>query len=76
LLEYLRSHEFESQQDIQVDTPLLDSAILDSLGLFKLALWIEAESGSPIEFEEMDAVREWNTVKLVARFIRQRQGSQ
>jgi acyl carrier protein len=75
LLDYLRSPEFEITQDVQKDTPLLDSQLLDSLGLFKLALWIEAESGVTTDFEDIDAAKEWNTVEQVAAFIRQRQAA-
>jgi acyl carrier protein len=69
LLEYLHSAGFSVDGDIQADTPLLDSGLLDSLGLFKLALWIEEELGAPLDLGEVDAVRDWNTVDQIAAFI-------
>ena len=55
--------------EIQASTPLLDSGLLDSLGLFKLALWIEEELGAPLSLGEVEAVRDWNTVDQIAAFI-------
>jgi acyl carrier protein len=69
LLEYLRSSEFSVDGEIQASTPLLDSGLLDSLGLFKLALWIEEELGAPLSLGEVEAVRDWNTVTQIAAFI-------
>ncbi len=70
LLEYLRSPEFALGCEIEADTPLLDSELLDSLGLFRLAMWIEEELGAPVELGAVDVVRDWNTVDRVATYIK------
>jgi acyl carrier protein len=50
-------------------TPLLTSARLDSLGLFRLLLWIEQKVGHPINASTVDIVHEWDNVDAIVGFI-------
>jgi acyl carrier protein len=50
-------------------TPLIDSGKLDSLSLFKLALFVETEVGRVIDVSAFDLAREWNTIDDIVQFI-------
>jgi acyl carrier protein len=48
---------------------LIDSGKLDSLSLFKLALFVEAELGRTIDIAAFDLSKEWNTIDDIVNFI-------
>jgi acyl carrier protein len=51
------------------DTSLIRSGLLDSLGLFRLALWIEKETGSKLDLESLDPAKEWDTIREIITFV-------
>jgi acyl carrier protein len=51
------------------DTSLIRSGLLDSLGLFRLALWIEKETGSKLDLESLDPAKEWDTIREILTFV-------
>ncbi len=53
------------------ETLLVGSEYLDSLGLLQLAVWIQKETGQPIDPEAFDLREEWQTVGTVLAFIHQ-----
>ncbi len=55
--------------DLGDDTLLISEGLLDSLGLFNLALWIETQTGTPIDLTSIDPSREWNTVPDILTFV-------
>jgi acyl carrier protein len=55
--------------DLRRDTSLLRSGLLDSLGLLRLAGWIEEEVHTEIDLKALDLPQEWDTIDDVLRFI-------
>lgn len=51
------------------DTSLIRSGLLDSLGLFHLALWIEKETRSKLDLESLDPGKEWDTIREILNFV-------
>ena len=54
------------------DSPLISTSRLDSLALFKLVLWIEEQTGAPIDLTTVDLASEWNTIDDIVRFVEAR----
>jgi len=59
--------------DIQDDTSLIVSGLVDSVGLFQMLLWIEEKAGVAIDPASVDWRREWDTVDAILRYIVRRQ---
>jgi acyl carrier protein len=51
------------------DTSLIKSGLLDSLALFKLALWIEKKIGMPLNPAKFDLLEECDTMTGILNFI-------
>lgn len=60
---------YEIGQEIDADTSLIQSGLLDSLALFKLALWIESEVRSPLDLTKLEIAIVWDTPRAIADFI-------
>ena len=56
------------------DTSLIRSGLLDSLGLFNLAMWIEKESRSRLDLASLDPSKEWETIPDILNFIEGHRG--
>jgi acyl carrier protein len=69
LLAFLRSLNLPQLREPDSDTPLIQSGLLDSLGLVQLAIWIEEEIGNPVNPGTFDLATEWNTVSNIVDFI-------
>jgi acyl carrier protein len=54
------------------DTPLISSGLIDSLALFRLALWIEKETGSKLDLTTIAPLKEWDTIADILHFIETR----
>jgi acyl carrier protein len=52
--------------------PLLQSGLLDSLGLFNVAIFVEAELGQPVDLGSFDLATDWNTLGGILAFVRAR----
>jgi acyl carrier protein len=64
----LEEHDVQLH-DASKETELIGSGRLDSLGLFKLAAFVEQEVGREIDIAEYDLAKEWNTIDDIVRFI-------
>ena len=69
LLDLLRDGNIDLPSDLGDDTPLISEGHLDSLGLFNLALWIETQTGAPIDLTSIDPSGEWDTIADILAFI-------
>jgi len=69
LIDLLRNGNMDLPSDIGDDTPLISGDLLDSLGLFNLALWIEAQTGTPIDLTSIDPAGEWDTMADILAFV-------
>jgi acyl carrier protein len=52
--------------------PLFEMALLDSLALFNLVLWIEERIGTPIDPTSLDIAHEWGSVRDILAFVNAR----
>jgi acyl carrier protein len=55
--------------ELEDDTSLIQSGLLDSSALFNLALWIENHTNLPIDPASFDLPREWDTIDGILYFI-------
>jgi acyl carrier protein len=51
------------------DTPLVRSGLLDSLKLFNLVLWVEQQTGQPLDPTQVDVRNDFDTVASILRFV-------
>jgi len=59
----------DSDYKLGDDTSLIRSGLLDSLGLFRLALWIEKETRSKLDLASLDPSKEWDTIPDILNFV-------
>lgn len=55
--------------DVDDDTSLIRSGLLDSSALFELALWIEDRVAQGLDLTSFDVADEWDTLAKLQRFI-------
>jgi len=68
LIAVLEESDADLHGKLREDTPLM-SGKLDSLGLLKLALFIESEIGPRVDITAFDIDKEWNTINDILNFI-------
>lgn len=51
------------------DTSLIKTGLLDSLGLFNVAVCIEREIGRPLDVATFELAEEWDTIADMINFI-------
>jgi acyl carrier protein len=57
-------------QEVNADTPLLTSGLLDSVAFIDLMAWIEQEIGSAIDADAIEnPLKDWNTVRDIVNFV-------
>ena len=56
------------------ETQLIQSGILDSLGLFELILWLEERLGQPVDPTRFELAVELGTMGDILRFLERRRG--
>jgi aryl carrier-like protein len=62
--------------ELQDDTSLIKSGLVDSLALVALAEWIDQAIGTPVDLTVVDLADEWDTIPDILSFIvAHRQGS-
>ena len=71
LLHTLRQNVPLLPDHVDDQTSLIRSGILDSAGLFHLALWVERHAGNSFDFTGYDLAAEWDTIRDVLRFVEQ-----
>ena len=49
--------------------PLVSSGRVNSLALFRLALWIEEQTSQPIDFTRIDIGEAWDTTDRILDFL-------
>ncbi len=69
LLHTLRQNVPLLPDHVDDQTSLIRSGILDSAGLFHLALWVERHLGTSFDFTAYDLAAEWDTINDVLRFV-------
>ena len=69
LVRLLEEGTKDSDVELGDDTSLIRSGLLDSLGLFRLALWIEKETGSRLDLESLDPAKEWDSIQGILTFV-------
>lgn len=69
LLHTLRQNVPLLPDHVDDQTSLIRSGILDSAGLFHLALWVERHVGGSFDFTNYDLAAEWDTINDVLRFV-------
>lgn len=51
------------------DTSLISSGLLDSLALYRLVLWVEEQTGQPLDPTRVDIREEFDTVGSILCFV-------
>lgn len=74
LVRLLEEGDRDSDDELGDDTSLIRSGLLDSLGLFTLALWIEKEIQSSLDLASLDPSKEWETIPDILIFIGKHRG--
>jgi acyl carrier protein len=69
LMAFLKSLKGDAASNLDDNTPLFTSGLIDSLVLLQLSLWIEENVGAPVNPAEYDLAREWETVAGIVSFI-------
>lgn len=75
LVEFLQELDLELPNELKGDTSLIKSGIFDSLSLFRLAAWIEQESGETINPATVNLIEEWDTINDILKFVERQQRS-
>jgi len=69
LIVFLKSLKGKAASNLDAQTPLFSSGLIDSLVLLQLSMWIEEKVGGPINPAEFNLADEWATVAGVADFV-------
>ena len=69
LLSQLRSWDVRLPDELDDDAPLISSGAIDSLGLFKLVLWIEEKTGRSVDPRDVDLAAQWDSVRLILGYL-------
>lgn len=54
---------------IRDDESLIRSGLVDSTGLFRLAVWVEEQVGRPLDLTTFDLAASWDTVRGILEFV-------
>jgi acyl carrier protein len=55
--------------DVDEDTSLIRSGLLDSTALFAVAVWIEEHVTPGLDLTSFDLAEEWETIRRILAFI-------
>jgi hypothetical protein len=69
LLRVLEESGAELPADLDDDTPLITSGLLDSTALFQLAVWIDEHAAPGLDLTAFDLSAEWDTLPKLLAFI-------
>jgi acyl carrier protein len=69
LITFFEEQELNYIKTLRPNESLIKSGIINSLVLFNLALWVEQEVGSPIDFADINLPDDWDTIEKVVLFI-------
>lgn len=76
LLDALAEWGVASDEELQPQSALIASGLLDSVALYNLSLWIEEKVGRPLDPATFDLATEWDSAQRVAAFIERARGGQ
>lgn len=65
-----------TQEDLDANSPLITSELIDSVTLFELAIWVEDQIGRPLDLTQLALPDGWDTVDRIIAFIEQKQDGQ
>ena len=54
---------------IDDDTPLISSAMVESIALLNVALWVEEQIDATVEIASFDLTAEWDTLGQILNFV-------
>lgn len=74
LLDFLTGLRLEPANPLTDDTALFETGVLDSLALFNLAVWVEAELHGELDLTAFDIQQEWRTPRAIVQFIERHNG--
>lgn len=74
LIAFIEGLEVELDGELQHDTSLIKSGLLDSLALLQVAGWIEHEIGTEADLTAFDLANEWDTIPDILNFIEKNRG--
>jgi acyl carrier protein len=60
-----------TQEDLDANSPLITSQLIDSVTLFELFTWVEEEVGRTLDLTRIDLPAGWDTVDRIIAFIEQ-----
>jgi acyl carrier protein len=69
LREVIASSGANLPPDLDDDTSLIRSGLLDSMALFNLALWVEERVTPGLDLTSFDLSAEWDTLRLLRAFL-------
>lgn len=69
LLQTLRQNVPLLPADVEDSTSLIRSGVLDSAGLFHVALWVEQQVGGTFDITQYDLAAEWDTIADIVAFV-------
>jgi len=65
----LAEYAVEAGQDLDDDTPLISSGILESTTLLHVALWVQEHLGAEVELSAFDLAAEWESIGAILDFV-------
>ena len=69
LIDIIMGNDLELDGKLRDDTSLIKSGRFDSMALFNLALWIEGNTDSKLDFTAIDVSKEWDTIADILTFL-------
>jgi aryl carrier-like protein len=69
LFSFIRGLSPDPRGELNEQTSLLQSGLLDSAATLQLAEWIQREVGADVDLLQFDLSREWNTIIDIENFI-------
>jgi acyl carrier protein len=76
LMRFLIDSGRVTQRDLDANSSLITSELIDSVTLFELAIWVEEEIGRPLDLTQLALPDGWDTVDRIIAFIEQTQDGQ
>lgn len=65
LLEFLCRQFFVDMEDIEIDKSLVDTGIIDSMGLIEIATYVQKEYGFKVTNDEMNRENFGSVIRIV-----------
>jgi len=69
LMRFLTDSGRVTREDLDANSPLITSQLIDSVTLFELFTWVEEEVGRTLDLTRIDLPIGWDTVDRIIAFI-------